>query len=194
MRKMIINFSEIKHKFLKSFLLITLLIAINSGCQPKAHLVTIDDPMREFSPAPDDNMRGAASVQDLSAYLFLSLKGDMTFEQLSRFIPDSSNIVEIYSITKTDARDANLKSNADTVLHQLQRGWIKTRSQASELKANWSDATFTKLLIEEIENQKIPSKKIMLECKSGTTTLRASAKCMQIGERWFIGEDIKLGV
>jgi hypothetical protein len=179
---------------MKKFLHFILLIATNFGCQPKANLVAIEDPMSKFSPDRNDDLRGAATVQDLSSYLFLSLKGDITFNQLSRFIPDSSNIVEIYSITKTDARDANLKSNADTVLHQLQRGWIKTRSQASELKANWSDATFTKLLIEDIENQKIPSKKIMLECKSGTTTLRASAKCMQIGDRWFIGEDIKLGV
>ncbi len=79
-------------------------------------------------------------------------------------------------------------------MHQLQRGWITTRSEASRLKANWSEAIFTKLVIEDIVNQKIPSKKIILECKSGNTTLRANVKCMQIGDRWFIGEDIKFGV
>ena len=150
--------------------------------------------MSSFSPAASDSVRGAKSVEELSDYFFLSLKGDISFEQLSRFIPDSANIADIYKLTQTDPGGANLRANADTVLHQLQSAWIKTRSEASELKSNWTDATFTKLQIEEIENQKLPSKKIMLECKSGKTTLRATAKCMMIGDRWFIGEDIKFGV
>lgn len=179
---------------MRNALLILLLIATTLGCQPKVNQIAIEDPMRGFTPYAPDHMRGAASVQDLAVNLFLSLKGDISFEQLALFIPDSSNIAEIYRITLTDARGSNLNSNADTVMHQLQRGWIITRSEASRLKANWSDATFTKLLIEDIENQKIPSKKIILECKSGNTTLRANVKCMQIGDRWFIGEDIKLGV
>lgn len=139
-------------------------------------------------------MRGARSIEDLACYFFLSLKGDLTFEQLTRFIPDSANIAGIYLQTKTDITGAKLKANADTVNHLLQREWIKTRSEASELKANWANAGFEKLLIEDMEPQKLPSKKIILECKSGETTLRASAKCMQIGDRWFIGEDIKFGV
>jgi len=150
--------------------------------------------MNNFSADVSDSLRGAKSVEDLACYFFLSLKGDLTFDQLARFIPDSAGIADIYKQTKSDIGSAKLKTNADTVAHLLQREWIKTRSEASELKANWGTATFDKVLIEEMEQQKLPSKKIMLECKSGETTLRASAKCMQIGNRWFIGEDIKFGV
>src|SRR4030095_5863760 len=144
--------------------------------------------MNNFSPDASGSLRGAKSVEDAAAYLFLSLKGDLNFEQLSRFIPDSADIANIYKITQSDPKSANIKSNADTVYRQLNREWIKTRSEASELKANWSNTTFEKLQIMDIADQKLPSKKIMLECKSGETTLRASAKCMKIGERWFIGE------
>lgn len=179
---------------MKYFCCITALILLFVSCQPKANISTIENPMSSFTPSASDSMRGAKSIVELSGYFFLSLKGDLTFEQLSRFIPDSGNIADIYKLTQTQQGDANLRANADTVLHQLQRAWIKTRSEASELKSNWTDATFTSLQIEEIENQKLPSKKIMLECKAGKTTLRASAKCMMIGDRWFIGEDIKFGV
>ena len=157
-------------------------------------MTTIDHPFNNFSLSTDDSTRGAKSVEDLACDLFLSLKGDLNFDELSRFIPDSSTIARIYQITKTDTKDANLKANADSVIHQLRRDWVKTRSEAAELKANWGDATFEKLQIVDMEDQKLPSKKILLECKSGTTTLRASAKCLKIGERWFIGEDIKFGV
>lgn len=165
-----------------------------AGCQPKANITTIENPMDSFSPALSDSGRGAATIQDLAAYLFLSLKGEINFEELSRFIPDSGNIAMIYQLTQTAAKDDNLKAIADTAQSMLQSDWIKTRSEASELKANWSDAVFIKLQIMDIENQKLPSKKIMLECKSGTQTLRASARCLMIGDKWFIGEDIKFGM
>ena len=80
------------------------------------------------------------------------------------------------------------------LLNQLHRQWIKTRSEAAELKANWSGAELEQLQLIEIENQKVPSQKLIISCKSGKTVLRATAKCMQIGDRWYIGEDIKFGV
>ncbi|MEO6167808.1 MAG: hypothetical protein ABIO46_07915 [Chitinophagales bacterium] len=164
------------------------------SCQPKANISTIDNPMSGFTANVVDSTRGAATLQELANYLFLSLKDDITFEQLSRYFPDSGNVAMIYEITAADTKGVNLKSIADSAQIQLRRGWLKTHREAAELKVNWTDATFKSLQIMDIENQKIPSKKIMLECKSGTQTLRASARCMMIGNRWFIGEDIKFGV
>lgn len=161
------------------------------SCQPKAKMTTIDHPVCDV---PTDSSRGAASMEALSCYFYKSLRGDISFDELARYIPDSADIVTIYKMTKTEPGDANVKGNADTVLNQLHRQWIKTRSEAAELKANWSGADLEQLQLIEIENQKIPSRKVIISCKSGKTVLRASAKCMQIGDRWYIGEDIKFGV
>lgn len=165
-----------------------------AGCQPKAHITTIENPMTGFVPLLNDSVRGAATIQDLADYLFLSLRDDMSFEQLSRMIPDSGNVAMIYEITNTDQKDANLKAIADTAKNQLFNGWKKTRREAAELRVNWTDATFAKLQVQDVEDQKLPSKKIMLECKAGGETLRASALCLLIGNRWYIGQDIKFGV
>ena len=87
-----------------------------------------------------------------------------------------------------------LKDNADSVQHILKNGFFAAQSKPAVLHSDWKNATFTRIMIIEIESQKLPSKKIVLEATDGTTTLRASAKCMKIGERWFIGEDIRYGV
>ncbi|MGB3075047.1 MAG: hypothetical protein WBB36_06985 [Chitinophagales bacterium] len=176
------------------FTVLILGVLLFTACQPKADISTIENPMNGFSPELNDSMRGAATLQELADYLFLSLKDDITFEQLSRLIADSGNVAMIYDLTNSDKKDADLKAIADSARNQLQRGWKNTRHEAVELKVNWTDATFTKLQIQDIENQKLPTKKIMLECKSGGETLRANARCLKIGDRWFIGEDIKFGV
>ncbi|HUM45797.1 MAG TPA: hypothetical protein PLD84_02640 [Chitinophagales bacterium] len=180
-----------KYQSVVGVLIVTFLFI---SCQPKANISTINDPMSGFTANVPDSTRGAATLQELSSYLFLSLKDDITFEQLTKFFPDSGNVAMIYEVTNADAKGVNLRSIADSAQNQLRRGWLKTHREAAELKVNWTDATFTTLRVMDIENQKIPSKKIMLECKSGTQTLRASARCLMIGNRWFIGEDIKFGV
>ena len=150
--------------------------------------------MTGFTPMLADSIRGAATVQELGNYLFLSLKGEITYYQLKKFFPDSANIAMIYELTQTGVKDANLAAIADSAQSQLLHGWTKTQREVSMLGENWTDATFTKLLIQELENQTLPGKKITIECKSGKQTLRASAKCLKIGDRWFIGEEIKFGV
>ena len=171
----------------------SLLIAFVS-CQPRANYITIAQPMNSFSENLSDSARGAKSIQDLGCYFFLALKGDIRFDQLARFIPDSSDIKNIYVQTSTSLTDVSFKSLATTIHNQEQTNFYSAVTEAQQLNASWLNATFEKLMVEEIEDQKLPSKKIILECKSGTVTLRASAKCMEIGDRWFIGEGIKFGV
>ncbi|MBA3647520.1 MAG: hypothetical protein H0W62_03050 [Chitinophagales bacterium] len=173
-----------------SLLFIGMLLA---GCQPKAIITTIDNPMDGFS-EDVDSVRGANTVQDLACYLFLALQQKISYGNLTRFIPDSSDIGKIYQLTNSPVGNANLKTNADSVRHQLQKDLLNTESESSSLHATWTDATFTKLLIQEIEDQKLPSKKIMMQCKSNGITLLASCKCLKIGDKWYIGEDLKFGV
>lgn len=150
--------------------------------------------MAGFIPELSDSERGASSVQDLGNYLFLSLKGDITYYQLQKFFPDSAAIALIYELTQTSIKNADLAAIADTAQNQLLSGWTKTQREVSLLGENWTDATLSKLLIQELEHQKLPGKKITIECKSGKQILRASARCLKIGDRWFIGEEIKFGV
>jgi len=181
----------------RTFLLLahsSLLFAISS-CQPKAQYETILNPMKGFTVIVNDSIRGAKSIQDLSCDLFLALQGKITFEQLRHFTPDSVDIANIYTLTQTPLPPgAELKANQDSVQHILHAGFLAAQSKASVLHADWKDATLKRVMIIEIENQKLPSKKIVLEATDGKTTLRASTKCMKIGERWFIGEDIRYGV
>lgn len=151
--------------------------------------------MKGFSPALNDSLRGAKSIQDLSCYFFIALKNQVSFNQLSHFTPDSADIAAIYVQTQTPlpAR-SDLKANEDSVQHILHAGFSAAQSKAAVLHSDWKDATLIKVMIINIEGQRLPSKKIVLEATDGRTTLRASAKCMQIGNRWFIGEDIRYGV
>jgi len=151
--------------------------------------------MKEFTLNVNDSFRGAKSIQDLSCDFFLALQGQITYEQFRRFTPDSADISNIYMLTQTPLpTGVELKANQDSAQHILHSGFLAAQSKAAVLHADWKDATFTRVMIIEIENQKLPSKKIVLEATDGKTTLRASAKCMKIGERWFIGEDIRYGV
>jgi hypothetical protein len=164
------------------------------GCQPKAEYVTINEPMKDFLLNTSDSTRGAASVQELSCYFYSALHGDISFDQFARFIPDSGDIAQIYSLTNTSTANVRLNENADTIRTVLRRGFVAAMSKAAVLHASWSNATFDQVMVIEIEDQKLPSKKIIIICNDGKTTLRASAKCLQIGDRWFIGEDIRYGV
>jgi hypothetical protein len=171
---------------------IFLLIA---SCQRKADYDTIENPLKGFTLTVNDSLHGAKSIQDLSCDLFLALQGKITFEQLRHFTPYSEDIANIYALTQTPLPSpAELKANQDSVQHILHAGFSAAQSKAAVLHSDWKNATFTRVMIIEIENQKLPSKKIVLEATDGNTTLRASAKCMKIGERWFIGEDIRYGV
>ena len=166
-----------------------------SSCQPKAEYDVIVNPMKGFTENLDDSIRGANSIQDLTCYLFLTLQGKITFEQLKHFAPDSTDIAKIYVLTQTPLPGGTeLKANQDSIQHILHAGFLSAQSKAAVLHSDWKNATLTRVMIIEIENQKLPSKKIVLEATDGNTTLRASAKCMKIGERWFIGEDIRYGV
>jgi hypothetical protein len=166
-----------------------------SSCQSKAQYDIIEDPMKGFTLNINDPVRGAKSIQDLSCDLFLALQGKTTFQQLIHFTPDSADIANIYRFTRTPMPSGiELKANQDSIQHFLQAGFLAAQSKAAVLHADWKDATLTRVMIIEIENQKLPSKKIVLEATDGKTTLRASAKCMKLGERWFIGEDIRYGV
>lgn len=173
---------------------IWIFLLVLMGCQPKAQYDTINEPMKEFVMNASDSVRGAASVQELSCYFYSALHGDISFDQLSRFIPDSGNIAQIYALTNTSTANLRLKENADTIRSVLHRGFVAAMSKAAVLHASWSNATFDQVMVIEIEDQKLPSKKIIIICNDGKTTLRASAKCLQIGDRWFIGEDIRYGV
>lgn len=151
--------------------------------------------MKGFRLSLSDSARGAKSIQDLSCYFFLALQGQISFDQLEQFIPDSADIAHMYTITQTPLpAGAELKANQDSVQHILHAGFAAAQSKPTVLHSDWKDATFTKVRVIPIEDQKLPSKKIMIEATDGKTTLRASAKCMQIGDRWFIGEDIRYGV
>src|SRR6187397_2934949 len=92
------------------FIAVSMLVS----CQPKAKMTTIDHPVCD---APTDSTRGAASMEALSCYFYKSLRGDISFDELARYIPDSADIGAIYKITKTEPGDANVKGNADTVLN-----------------------------------------------------------------------------
>lgn len=178
-------------KFCNAFLLIVLLAA---SCQPKAKTTVIENPTSGFSRSLADSLTGAASVQDLGNYLFLSLKGDITFYELQRFFPDSAAISLMYELTHTSTQDADLAAIADTALNQLLTGWTRTQREATQVGENWTDAKLIRIRIQEMDNQVLPGRKITIECQSDKETLRASAKCLKIGDRWYIGEDIKFGV
>lgn len=164
------------------------------GCQPKAQYDTINEPMKDFVLNTSDSTRGATSVQELSCYFYSALHGDISYDQLTHFIPDSGNIAQIYVLTNTSSANVRLKENADTIRNVLHRGFVGAMSKAAVLHASWSNASFDQVMVIEIEDQKLPSKKIIIICNDGKTTLRASAKCLKIGDRWFIGEDIRYGV
>lgn len=172
-----------------------LVLALFFSCQPKAQYDVIADPMKGFVMNLNDSVRGARSIQELSCYFFSALGGKITFQQLQQFTPDSEDIARIYTITSTPVSSGNaLRANADTVSNRLRDGFNAAVSKASVLHSDWKKATLHRVMVIEIEDQKLPSRKIVLEAADGKTTLRASAKCMQIGDRWFIGEDIRYGV
>lgn len=188
-------FLTVKHSLCNSRLCTLIGCCFLFSCQPKAQYDTIENPMKGFNAGMSDSVRGAKSIQDLSCYFFLSLQNEMTFTQLKHFIPDSADIANIYVVTETPLPlPSDLKANEDSVQHILHAGFSAAQSKAAVLHADWKDATLTRVMVIEIEGQKLPSKKIVLEATDGKTTLRASAKCMKIGDRWFIGEDIRYGV
>jgi hypothetical protein len=165
------------------------------SCQPKADYDVITQPMNGFDFNINDSVRGAKSIKDLSCYFFVAMQGQISFEQFKKFVPDSADIANIYVLTQTQLPDGSyLKANADTVLNRMLNGFNSARSKPAVLHSDWKDASLTRVMVIEIEDQNLPSKKIVIEATDGKTTLRASAKCMKIGDRWFIGEDIRYGV
>ncbi len=182
-------------QFICSNTLCTMLVCcMLFSCQPKADYVEVISPMKNFTADSHDSARGAKSMEDLSCYLFMALKGEITFDQLSMFIPDSADIVNIYIATNTTPNPLQVKENADSVYSKLRKGFYETKSKSAIFHTSWSDATFEKVMIFNIENQRIPSRRIIMETKTGKDYLRCSAMCMQINGRWFIGEDLKYGV
>ncbi len=174
---------------------ITTMIMSLFSCQPKAQYDTIENPMKDFASNTPDSQHGAKSIRDLSCYFFLALQNQLTFSQLSDFIPDSGDIATIYILTQAPLpAPAELRANEDSVRHILHAGFAAAQSKAAVLHSDWKDATLSRVMVIDIENQRLPSKKIVIEATDGKTILRASAKCMKIGERWFIGEDIRYGV
>lgn len=165
------------------------------GCQPKANYITIKDPLKNFKSELEDSVRGAKSIEDLSCYFYLALKSNISYDQLCAFIPDSNELARIYVLTNTTLPTGQeIKTAADTIHDVLHRSFIETKSRASILHASWLESKFESVMILEMENQKLPSKKIIIVAQDGKETLRASVRCMQINGRWFIGEDIRFGV
>ena len=151
--------------------------------------------MKNFKLELNDSVRGAKSIEDLSCYFYLALKGDINYDQLSKFIPDSNELARIYTLTKTELPTGQeIKTAADTIHDELMRSFIETKSRASILHASWLESKYDNVMILEMEDQKLPSKKIIIVAQDGKETLRASVRCMQIDGRWFIGEDIRFGV
>jgi hypothetical protein len=182
--------SKMKNFFNPIFLAFLFLLS----CQPKADYVIIKNPGKDFQLIVNDSIRGAVSIEELSSYYYAALRGQISFEQFSRFIPDSGDIAKIYAETGTPVSSQNLKSNADTILQTLQLGFVEARSKAATLHSSWNEVAFDEVMVIDIANQKLPSKKIVVIGTKDKTTLRASAKCLQIGRRWFIGEDIRYGI
>ena len=165
------------------------------GCQPKADYTTVKEPLKNFKAELDDSIRGAKSIEDLSCYFYLALKGDISYEQLSKFIPDSNELVRMYTLTGSKLPTGQeIKIAADTIHFALHRSFIETKSRASIFHASWLESKYDNVMILEMEGQKLPSKKIIIVAQDDKQTLRASALCMQIDGRWFIGEDIRFGV
>src|SRR5690349_12955933 len=92
--------------------ILSLLITFIS-CQPKADYDVITQPMNGFDFNINDSIRGAKSIKDLSCYFFVALQGQISFDQFKKFIPDSVDIADIYTLTQTQLPDGNfLKANA----------------------------------------------------------------------------------
>ncbi len=178
-----------------SFVVIFSVFIFLTSCQRKADYATVENPMKDFVSNVNDSLRGAKSIEDLSCDLFLTLQGEITFNQLSHFIPDSEDIAHMYLLTQNSLPQGKvLKVNADSAHQSLQQGFYAAQSKAAVLHSDWKNAELKRVLVIDIEYQRLPSKKIIIEAIDGKTTLRASAKCLKIGDRWFIGEDIRYGV
>ncbi|MCY7411084.1 MAG: hypothetical protein LH473_12495 [Chitinophagales bacterium] len=187
-------FDSIKQSVCISTVCTLLGCCILFGCQPKADYKEVLLPMKNFTNEINDSVRGAKTMEDLSCYLYLALKGDITFEKFSKFIPDSNDVAGIYSETQTPADARAIKENADSAFSKLRKSFFETKSKSAIFHTSWSDATFEKVMIFNIEDQKIPSTRIIMETKTGKDYLRCSVMCLQINGRWFIGENLKYGV
>src|SRR5215831_4635369 len=108
------------------------------SCQPKAVYTTINQPLSNFVANTSDSVRGAKSIQDLGCYYFLALKGNLRYDQLAHFIPDSADIVQIYKLTNSAIDGHYIKTLADTIYQEQQSSFYYTVTEAKQVNGSWN--------------------------------------------------------
>lgn len=149
--------------------------------------------MEHFAYAPDPQP-GAPTITDLSCLLFLALQGQIDFDSLRHFIPDSSVVAAMYQATGRPAEPQQIARVADSAAAMLYRQFLETSSQPVAYRTSWMESQLKKIHLLQLPENRLPTQRIILEAQSDKHTLRASVLCFQLNDRWFLGERLRFGV
>ncbi|MCS6991698.1 MAG: hypothetical protein NZL95_07540 [Chitinophagales bacterium] len=162
------------------------------GCGRHQGYQVVESPLTHFAYRPD-TQPGAASLIDLACLLFFALQGQIDFDSLRHFMADSAIVARMYQVAGMQADEKEIKQVADSAQAKLYRQFLETASQPVVFRTSWNEAHLTKVHLLEVPGQRLPTQRLLLQAEAGKHTLRATALCFQLDNRWFIGEDLRYG-
>jgi hypothetical protein len=138
--------------------------------------------------------RGASSLTELAAILFLAFQKEEKFDALLNFIPDSSVMREMYALSSTSYQQQEADSALNGAIEKLKEEYALTSLRVKQSGLDWKNATALELNVYNMGIAEIPSRKIFLVCESNKLKFGVSVQCLQINGRWFLGENLHYGI
>lgn len=172
-------------KFLIPLFILTTIIACN-------HYKTVDEqPATQIS---SEAHRGANDLIELGNNVLACMQDKIPFTQLTYFIPNKTDIAQLYALTKTPIDSQNINTNAELVLKNIATGFANAKNDGILQEFEWKDVSLENVTSQVMPGEAINSKLVYWNLLANKKHYRLTAKCMQIGNYWFLGEDIRFNI
>ena len=138
--------------------------------------------------------RGAIDLIELGQQILYCMQDKITFKQLTNYIPNQEDIKQLYVITKTPIDTTNIRINAELALKKIAAGFGNAKNDGILQEFEWKNVKMENVTSQLMPNEIINSKHVYWNLTVNNKNYRLTAKCMQIGNYWFLGEDLHFNI
>lgn len=171
------------------FYIVVLFTMLLASCN---HYKTVEE--KPASQKSSTTHRGADDLIELGNKLLACMQDKIAFSELTIYIPNATDIESLYLITKTPIDTEAIKTNAALVLKNIATGFANAKNDGILQEFDWPTATLENVTSQQMPGEAISSKLVYWNLIANKKHYRLTAKCMQIGNYWFIGEDIRFNI
>ena len=157
------------------------------------HIKTVTEKPEELNTSLTPH-RGGLDLIEVGNALLNCMQDKISFEQLSTYIPSKTEIKSLSEITNSPMSDVEITSSADVAIKTIAAGFIKSKNDGLLKEIKWADAKLDNVTSQEMPGLPVKSKLVYWNMSEGKKQFRLTAKCMQIGNYWFIGQDLQFNI